>query len=531
MMNRTPSSILTFLLLVISYHLNTATAASLSEQERRDRELVSNEDVGIYDEVHNDITFEPFRLRVEPTPEMLDNNQAQAVMGEIKDIMSDYLSSLPSNVVGNFQSVEFYSLDRISFDAGGDGPQRRSLTTPARTRNMDSASIKRYAEAGDPATTLQIGGIEVSFINNAPSKESIRGWLETSVNDHNFSGKDEIPTSVKMMTSPLLAGISIESVSLIWEEDFAPTAAPSPSPTPEKSVDTIDVITITEPSGENTTNIGLPLSLTGASICLILLSLFLVRRRRGKSEPRALVHDTSTGDNEFGGFGDIYDCDLGSKFGGFPIFGKNRKTLPPAKPEELEVSVPGKAMSEVSSLDDSEHNTPATDALVEALKSFPLRDVGVSDVSSLGASDHNATPAAEAARSMKPFPLTNLTRVKGNLYNETHEGFDRLEDAWISDLDGAKTGNMPGMLGDNASFRYSDTSSFSLETEHFYPDKSWDPNDSGMADNVDENYDGKANERPKRVVRTQYSADQYDIDDVVDYDDSSDIQDVLPSVV
>ena len=220
MMNRTPSSMLNFILLVIIYHLNTATAASVSEQRR----VVSNEDVGIYDVMQYDITFEPFRLRVEPTPEMLDNSQAQAVMGEIKDIMSDYLSSLPPSEVGNFQSVEFYSLDRISFDAGGDGPQRRSLTTPSRTRNMDSASVERHAEAGGPATTIQVGGIGVSFINNPPLKENIRGWLETSVNDHVFSVKDENPTSVKMMSSPLLAGIPIESVSLIWEEDFAPTA-------------------------------------------------------------------------------------------------------------------------------------------------------------------------------------------------------------------------------------------------------------------------------------------------------------------
>lgn len=521
------STILPFILVLFSCRWSAVSAQSYNGDNNRN---ITNEDIGIFDDqLEVEISLQPFRLLVKPTDIILGDAQAKQVIRDVEDLMNQHLQSLPKQAVGNFEYLTLNGLESISFDSGSNNRKRRSLTNTGA-----KASVERRVEAREPATTLEIDGIKVGFINNPPSKANIRDWLQTVVNEHEFAADSSNGLTsaaiVKSNTQPSLSSVPIYSITLVWASEYIEgyTNAPSPS-TPTRSP------TPVEAKRSKAANAGLPISLSAAGCVLIFLSLFLVKRRRDARPKEGLLSSGDSLDrNEYNGLDYIYD--MGSKIGGFPIFKAEASDLmsPTSNPEQIEVAVPaGKAQSDVSSLDTSEHNVAAA-ALANALKSFSLSRRDVSDVSSLGASDHNVVAAVPMATALKQFPLTNLTRVNGNLYNETNEGFDRLEDAWVSDSE-SRTRNVPRMLGrseESVSLRYSDTSSISLETEHFYPDKTWDPNDNDFTNDVEEIHEvfTPPPTNVQSMSKFQKTKDQYDLD-AVEYDDRSTIGDLLPSVV
>lgn len=549
----------------------SACISMASGQEVLDEKKKTNEDVGLFDDNFQvPVKLERFLLRVEPTEAVLSEEEAEDVLTSVENLMFENLKS--NEDASLLDDLKLGKLSRIDFDSGRNDRGRRSLTSGSRHFDAPAGRARR-AQGRNPSTLLYVDGIDLTFTLSPPATKDVKDWIQAAVNEFEASSttpddvtaeailKPVIPTSASASTS---TSASIESykLSMEWDPDcWECTSPPSPSPSP------VTLSTNQNEPDQSSSGSGLTISLSISVFVLLAAFLLAKKRRSARNRNRGgkMASDDSLNRNEFNGLDYIYDMG-GSKDGGFPIFfqgpdGKGQgghgrasphsaETPPTANPDQLEVAVPSKAESDISSLEGSDHNE-VMNAL--ALQPFQLSTSrGVSDVSSLGASDHNVGAATTMSTALKKFPLTNLTRVGGSLYNETNEGFDRLEDAWVSNSGPRQ--DVPRMLGrseESISMRYSDTSSISLETEHFYPDRAWDPNDTNdlfVSNDMDlanvedqqmqvqliQAQDHDLNSppvSPSRRSQKQRLKEQQNLDAIEYDDDGSSIGDLLPSVV
>ena len=484
--------------------------------ERRAEEVtnedgVTNEDF-LDEDVDTEVELQPFRYTVSPTSDLLDMDQAMLVNQVIEGLMNEYLKSLPQDQVGIFKNITLGDPENIT--AGGS---RRSLTGARRSLFPLSHLNLRKAETAS-STTIYIDRISANFTNNPPQKDIIEGWLKKAVDNGETSCTNRA-ANTNTLTNTAIARNSAGAIeteidsscynfNLEWKNEYEktdeqppsepnPNPTPTPTPTPNPDPPTVtnggldskpDVSVIVKPTKKS--GMALPFAFCGGGIILIIISMFIVKKRRHQRSKALAWYLSKDGQGhqgidgpEFDGLDYIHGMNTprnmnmggGSKVGGFPLFPVVQHSAPPS-PEEIEVAIPQKVRSSESS------------------------------VSSLGASDHKP-PAYLAVLATAPPVLTNLTRVNGNLYNETNEGFDQLEqdDAWVSESGMDNYRNMPRVLGSrnnsnpnshatansnanaNANpnpsedmsshqLHYSDTSSISLETEHYFAETSLNAN-------------------------------------------------------
>jgi|AntRauTorckE5430_2_1112549.scaffolds.fasta_scaffold00129_17 hypothetical protein len=401
------------------------------------------------------LKLDALRLRVAPTPTVLDADQASSILRELEAIISRYFRALNNDGVhsGLFRAMQFDNPSEILFESGNDTNERRSLTTSA---------------SGKPTTILDIGGIEVSFKDKSPAEGEVMANLQEYINQLDFSGKDQADGSG--MTSPRMQdnsvsnsqirknlSIPVDSFTLTWASQGYTLAPIVMSPTTQPpTITTIGP----EPSK---TKFTYPVLACGL-VVVVLAGLFLAKRRRrnkgaelqnddGFSPTRRRLWSASRHD-EFDGLEWMRDSPE-SKMGAFPTFDSSDRA-------NIKVTVV------------DYENQPANPKDIGMIDTMNDSD---SEVSSLGKSEGRmevTRPAYLSSRAMDAFPVTtNLTRVNGiagddELYHETMEGFDRLDDeCWVSDKGSSKP--LQGLLGSYSdSLRYSSDSS-SQDVDGFFP--------------------------------------------------------------
>ena len=176
----------------------TVAGAALSNHRPKLQEMATNEDVGVWDdELEVKVLFQPFQLQVEPTPIILEVVNASQIVQDLENMMNEYFSSMPPEVVGNFQYLQFESIERISFDSGSDDQVRRRLGGNRKLNSYDTDKRAHRKEESNnlPSSTLQIGGIQAYFINDPPRMEDMRDWLQILVNEYDFGSRHSMQTS------------------------------------------------------------------------------------------------------------------------------------------------------------------------------------------------------------------------------------------------------------------------------------------------------------------------------------------------
>jgi len=435
---------------------------SSNGQSLGDTNYYTNEDVGLDGDLLLESTLEldALRLRLSPTPIALDTDQATLMLRELEAMINQHCRTLNKEGVmdGKFRAMQFDDPSAILFESGdSDANRRRSLT-----QNLRSLKDEDSSPSGKPTTILDIRRIQVSFIGDSPSEgEDVMAILQKYINQLDFSGQTSLDqpgmTAPKNQGSTGQLSIPVESFTLTWASQgytLAPTMEqPKPSQPP--------TFIATDRKG----SFNYPV-LAGGLIVVVLASMFLAQRRRRKSgvqlqddvsppSPNRRRRWGSLRGKEFDG-GDEFDgceflnrspCPL-SEMGAFPSFQSSERAKVKLNFVDYE-------------------NQPADP---KEIGEIAVND-SASEVSSLGKSEGRLEVTYPASRVMEAFPVTNLTRVNGNrgdgqLYHETFEGFDRLDDEWVSNK-GSGRDLSKLLVASSDSLRYSSDSS--QDVDGFFP--------------------------------------------------------------
>jgi len=403
--------------------------------------------LGIFDDsLGHTLQLEPLRLRIVPTPVLLDVYHSNILLNDIEDMVSHHfrVKNQEGFHLGKFRFMEFGTVEGTHFEPGDD-----ALNSP-------------------PATLVSINGIDVSFMDEIPDKNVVMKNLQEFINQHDFgenTAKMGGQTTAQKGSDNGFATdavfefqTAIKSIKLTWSSQGY-TLAPSPSPvflsTRSPTVDGTDDILRDDPTKGG--SIRYPL-MAGCFV-MVALSLLLVKRYKSNRQSSngsitSNLRRFPSRRNEFDGLDFLHPpMGLGSENGGFPMFSPHQCSNnikvhfvdldnQPISPKDIGEIVLADSVSDISSLGQSENRIVVT---------YPI---------------HSSGGGAKGG-----FPITNLTRVGHTngpwaLYHETQEGFDRLhdDDEWVSNHD-TNLHNVPQLLRSNEdSLRYSsDTSSLDID--------------------------------------------------------------------
>ena len=417
-------------------------------------EYTTNEDVGLYydDSLESTIELDALRLRLSPTPVVLDTDQATMVLRELEAMINIHYRRLNKEGVmnGKFRGMLFDDPAEIMFESGdGDANRRRSLT-----KNLRSLKDEDSSSSGKPTTILDISRIQVSFMGDSPSQGDIMAILQEHINQLNFGRQKNLgqssSTAPKTQVSASQLSIPVESFTLTWASQgytLAPTIEqqkPSQPPT----------YTATDSKG----SFNYPV-LAGGLIVVVLAGLFLAKRRRRNAGAGVQLQedDSPPSPNRRRRWGSHRkEFDGGDEFDGCEWL--NRSPCP-----QSEMG----AFPSFQSAERAKVNINFVDYVNQPADPKEIGEIAVNDaaseVSSLGKSEGRVEVTYPASGVMEAFPVTNLTRVKGKsgggqLYHETFEGFDRLDDEWVSDK-GSGRDLSRLLVASSDSLRYSSDSS------------------------------------------------------------------------
>jgi hypothetical protein len=419
-------------------------------------EYVSNEDIDLYyDPVQSIIELDALRLRLSPSPIVLDVDQATMVLRELEAMINIHYRSLNKEGVMNgcFRGMLFDDPAEITFESGnGDPNRRRSLT-----KNLRSLKDEDSSSTGDGIpTTILDSRIKVSFMGDvdAPSQGDIMAILQEYINQLNFRGPKNFGqsgmTDPKTRVEASQLPFPVESFTLTWASQgytLAPTIEePNPSQPPTN--------TATDRKG----SFNYPV-LAGGLVVVVLAGLFLAKRRHRNAGVQLQEDDSPPSPNRKRRWGSHRkEFDGGDEFDGCEWL--NRSPCP-----QSEMG----AFPSFQSAERAKVNINFVDYVNQPADPKEIGEIAVNDaaseVSSLGKSEGRMEVTYPASAIMETFPVTNLTRVHvqgkgggGQLYHETFEGFDRLDDEWVSNK-GSGRDLSRLLVASSDSLRYSSDSS------------------------------------------------------------------------
>jgi len=133
----------------------------------------TNDDFCLDGNCHTILELDALRLRVAPTPTVLDADQASSILLELEGIINRYFRAQNNDGVhsGLFRAMQFDNPSEILFESGNDTNERRSLTTSA---------------SGKPTTILDIGRIQVSFMDKSPAEGEVMTNLQEYITSLSF---------------------------------------------------------------------------------------------------------------------------------------------------------------------------------------------------------------------------------------------------------------------------------------------------------------------------------------------------------
>lgn len=313
----------------------------------------------------------PIHLWVEPTPVVLNSDEAVYVLDTVAEAMDSYMrTELDSYRFARFSQQ--YDI-QISFNAGHGLPSRRNLI-----RNVNRNEL----QSRNPATVISIPGIKLIFGEEVPEEDAT---LKTKL-----SYAVALSFSAQYRTAVAMAVANIDSnfpwfVTISWEKDL-PLTAPIIPPIINPEI------------GNNSTSYTL---IGGLVIALLAVALFVGYRRRRNSIDRDFISSHIRLRTERGAMHELHGLDFlyeqGSKIGGFPTF-----HLEPWIGENEEQASHQKLKNHVGEQ--------------------VIVPVDPSDVSSV-TTDRSAFRFPLSIQDQDSF---NLTRVQEDLYGETRLGFERL---------------------------------------------------------------------------------------------------------
>lgn len=435
-----------------------STNGQLSDNNDPYQYYLTNEDVGLDDDsLEITVELDALRLRLSPTPDVLDTDQATLVLRELESMINMHYRTLNKEGVmnGKFRGMLFDDPAAIMFESGdSDANRRRSLT-----KNLRSLKDEGSSSSVKPTTILEIRRIQVSFIgNDSPPQGDIMAILQEHINQLDFSGKKSPGqtgmTAPKIQVSAGQLSIPVESFTLTWASQGYTLAPTIEQPKPPSQPPTF---TFTSPDKKGSFNYPV---LAGGLIVVVLASLLLVKRRRRNAGAGVQLQEDASlpSPNRRRRWGSHRkEFDGGDEFDGCEWL--NRSPCP-----QSEMG----AFPSFQSADRAKVNINFVDYVNQPADPKEIGEIAVNDtaseVSSLGKSEGRVEVTYPASGVMEAFPVTNLTRVKGSrggggqLYHETFEGFDRLDDEWVSDK-GSGRDLSKLLVANSDSLRYSSDSS------------------------------------------------------------------------